>query len=714
MHIKMDDSSFEVSPPITRKRRPARGRQRSMRGNPEGNSISQKDACKLTAPPNSDNDISDDAPSPVKIRKTGRKLYSDEINQMERQYLVQKSQKAYPNSELSLLDETDTPESLSQISEITTVTDASLYTTFSRFRQPRGKADVTWEKAVQSARGQPDGAERSFHAKKLSKSSVRDVQVVQKRPVSVMEVAAEVISDTSSQDQSDQTKTPEKPLQRRKSIKVKLKRAASTAASKLKALKTKQSLDDSRTTGQHRIKLEDSQVDVPAEDAKKPQLKELPWKDRKKVRKMLKNNFDMIQRSKQIWEELRKHEMTEERRFELCKELMTMVKGKIKEYGKLDQKEMIFEELKDQICTMAKSKYGRFLVKKFLMYGTKHHRNCVFKSFHGEVRKLVRHRTPDIKSLDQMLQIQPDKRDMILSNMKEALLPLIDKSILVHSMVHRVFFEYFVHAKEKNRIEMAESLRESVVHMLHTRDGSRVGMYCVWYGTAKEIVKHLPELAQDQYGRKVLLYLLSPRDPLHFHPDIVRVLQEGDKNPNSKKDRFVRQRELLEYASLPFLKYISENARKLVMDNASLLLILAILTHAIGDPSEAMAAMAKIASEPFVAGSLEKMHIVEHPAGHMTLKRLIQNDKDRIQAGQSVIFSKVLLDTLPDGALKSWAAFNRGCFTLVFLLELDHPDITDIVTTQLTGIRKSLKKMTLKGAQILLQKLDKLNGEYKL
>lgn len=216
----MDDSSFEVSPPITRKRRPARGRQRSMRGNPEGNSISQKDACKLTAPPNSDNDISDDAPSPVKIRKTGRRPYNDDINQMERQYLVQKSQKAYPNSELSLLDETDTPESLSQISEITTVTDASLYTTFSRFKQPRGRADVTWEKAVQSARGQPDGAERSFHAKKLSKSSVRDVQVVQRRPVSVMEVAAEVISDTSSQDQSDQTKTPEKPLQRRKSIKV--------------------------------------------------------------------------------------------------------------------------------------------------------------------------------------------------------------------------------------------------------------------------------------------------------------------------------------------------------------------------------------------------------------------------------------------------------------------------------------------------------------
>ena len=51
---------------------------------------------------------------------------------------------------------------------------------------------------------------------------------------------------------------------------------------------------------------------------------------------------------------------------------------------------------------------------------------------------------------------------------------------------------------------------------------------------------------------------------------------------------------------------------------------------------------------------------------------------------------------------------------LCSLLEVDHPDITDTVITQLSGIRKSLKKMTFKGAQILLQKLDSLSGEYKL
>jgi hypothetical protein len=48
------------------------------------------------------------------------------------------------------------------------------------------------------------------------------------------------------------------------------------------------------------------------------------------------------------------------------------------------------------------------------------------------------------------------------------------------------------------------------------------------------------------------------------------------------------------------------------------------------------------------------------------------------------------------------------------LLDLDHPEVTDLVTAQLVGIRKALKKMTFKGAQVLMQKLDAVNGEFKL
>jgi len=48
-----------------------------------------------------------------------------------------------------------------------------------------------------------------------------------------------------------------------------------------------------------------------------------------------------------------------------------------------------------------------------------------------------------------------------------------------------------------------------------------------------------------------------------------------------------------------------------------------------------MRAVSELAAEPFVAGSLDNYHIVEHTAGHLTLKKLILNDAQRIKNGES-------------------------------------------------------------------------------
>jgi len=40
-------------------------------------------------------------------------------------------------------------------------------------------------------------------------------------------------------------------------------------------------------------------------------------------------------------------------------------------------------------------------------------------------------------------------------------------------------------AGEQERADMIEQLRERLVELLHTKEGSRVTMQCVWHGTAK-------------------------------------------------------------------------------------------------------------------------------------------------------------------------------------------------------------------------------------
>ena len=47
---------------------------------------------------------------------------------------------------------------------------------------------------------------------------------------------------------------------------------------------------------------------------------------------------------------------------------------------------------------------------------------------------------------------------------------------------------------------------------------------------SQEIQPSLEELALDTYGRKVLMYLLDPRSPAHFHPKVVELLKKGDGN----------------------------------------------------------------------------------------------------------------------------------------------------------------------------------------
>lgn len=62
----------------------------------------------------------------------------------------------------------------------------------------------------------------------------------------------------------------------------------------------------------------------------------------------------------------------------------------------------------------------------------------------------------------------------------------LHRNVLENSIVHRVFLDYFSYAEtDKTRSEVIEGLRDTVVHMVHTREGAKVAMHCIWHGTAK-------------------------------------------------------------------------------------------------------------------------------------------------------------------------------------------------------------------------------------
>ncbi|XP_037548335.1 pumilio homolog 3 [Nematolebias whitei] len=519
-----------------------------------------------------------------------------------------------------------------------------------------------------------------------------------------------------------------------------------------------------------------------------------------------KDMFDIISRSKQVWGDLRRKKCDEELKKKLMKELHDLIRGKSKQmafahdsvrvlqcfiqFGSHQQRQEVFEELKDSVLALCKSQYGRHVVKKLLMYGNKELVAALIHSFKGNVRQMLRHaaasaiiefayndkavlaqrlelshelygntyavcRSSERNTIEEVVKTNPDKLDNIVDEMKQILTPMAQKEqVIKHSLVHKVFLDFFLFSPSKQRSEMIESIRESVVYMAHTHDGARVAMNCLWHGTAKdrkiiiktmksymvkfstgefghlvllaifdcvddtklvrqavlsEILSSLNDVICNKYGKKVLLYLLSPRDPAHLLPETVRLLERGDDNAHSKKDAATRRKELLEAVSPALLEYLSDNAASMAMDKATSVTISDILASACGDLRPAMTAVAQLANQELVPGGVKgQLHMAEHPAGHLVLKWLIEQDAMLEEAGKEERFGRILVDTVGTEKMTSWVKVNRGAMVLCSLLNSCDKSVAAEVEAALTSIRKQLGQVKdNKGVEILLENLNK-------
>ncbi|PWA16167.1 hypothetical protein CCH79_00020619 [Gambusia affinis] len=364
------------------------------------------------------------------------------------------------------------------------------------------------------------------------------------------------------------------------------------------------------------------------------------------------------------------------------------------------------------------------------------------------------HPSFELNTIEKVLAANPEKLENIMEETKQAIVPLAQKEqVIRHSVVHKVFLDFFQFAPEKQRSEMIEAIRESVVYMAHTHDGARVAMHCLWHGTAKdrkviiktmktymvkfatgefghmvllaifdcvddtklvkqtvlsELLSALPDVLGNKHGKKVLLYLLRPRDPTHMLPDIVKQLEQGDGNAHSKKDMATRRRELLEAVSPALLDHLCLNAGAMVTAKAASVTVRDILSSACGDLRPAMTAVAQLANQELVPGGVKgQLHLAEHPAGHLVLKWLIEQDAMLAENGREECFGRILVDTVGTETMKSWVKVNRGAMVLCSLLKSCDRTVAAEVKAALTAIIPELQRIrNHKGAEILLQNLN--------
>ncbi|KAG7134679.1 Pumilio y domain family member 6 like protein [Verticillium longisporum] len=117
---------------------------------------------------------------------------------------------------------------------------------------------------------------------------------------------------------------------------------------------------------------------------------------------------ELVQRTKKIWERLRRksHVPSEERK-QLLEELFTIITGRVKDfvlkhdavravqtaikYSNAAQRKQICTELQGTFSQLAESRYAKFLIAKLVVQKEPEIRDMIIPEFYGRVRRLINH-----------------------------------------------------------------------------------------------------------------------------------------------------------------------------------------------------------------------------------------------------------------------------------------------------------------------------------
>jgi pumilio family protein 6 len=158
----------------------------------------------------------------------------------------------------------------------------------------------------------------------------------------------------------------------------------------------------------------------------------------------------------------------------------------------------------------------------------------------------------------------------------------------------------------------------------------------LYYFDIKELFRSIKELFDNEYGRKVITYLVTPRDSKFFIKDYVKRLEAGDGSETIKKDAELKRKELFEYSKAHLKDYINKEINNLLYNGASGILIPFILEKLEKDGDEIIKKIANIVLEKEYEQSEsadQKQHCIEDSTAHFILKQLLKKDTEREKNG---------------------------------------------------------------------------------
>ncbi|PKS06517.1 hypothetical protein jhhlp_007265 [Lomentospora prolificans] len=268
-----------------------------------------------------------------------------------------------------------------------------------------------------------------------------------------------------------------------------------------------------------------------------------------KERKAAKPLADELQRTKKIWERLRRksHVPAEERK-KLIEELYTIITGRMKDfvlkhdavravqtavkYSTVEQRKMIAKELQGAYSQLAESRYAKFLIGKLMVQSDAEVKDMIISEFYGRVKRLINHpeaswivddiyraaaskdqkamllrewygpefaimeRTgtgPPTGDLSKILEEHPAKRGPIMKYLWDMINSLVQKKMTGFTMLHDAMFQYFRNVTPGSNdynefFELVKGDEEGdlLKNMAFTKNGAHLVCLLFANGTAKD------------------------------------------------------------------------------------------------------------------------------------------------------------------------------------------------------------------------------------
>jgi pumilio homology domain family member 6 len=323
------------------------------------------------------------------------------------------------------------------------------------------------------------------------------------------------------------------------------------------------------------------------------------------------------------------------------------------------------------------------------------------------------------------------KKQYILKHMKNAIDAVLEKATFnvgKTPILHRAILDYLTISDPAHCKDMLELLKDHLVHMLHTREGAQVTQYCILHATPKDrkhIVKSFKgflhsiakeqyghavlitcfeciddtvliskaligelfappsqeftvgTLLRDQYGSRVMLYLLAGRNKKFQPVYLVEELEKTDeiRKETTKKEHGVRHQQLLE-ATLPLLiQAIAELVPELIRDkNGSTVLLETVhrSTVAVNSILEQVLAQVSDAGDSELESIPEEVvHVVKKMKKEKDTEKLIQQGVDVSESILVNRFGTITLKSLiakpkDENAITDWKPkFQSDCWKLI-------------------------------------------------